>query len=157
MLTDEFVPLLAGMGLATARLGLFGWSMGGYGALLLAETVGAARIAAVAADSPALWQRASDVSAGAFDGAADFAAHDVFARRDRLAGVPVRIACGTADPFYPAVRAFVPSASRIWPAPTSATAGTPTRSGGAPPRRSCGSWALRSAGVGRRISSGSWP
>lgn len=109
MLTDEFVPLLAGMGLATARLGLFGWSMGGCGALLLAETVGAARIVAVAVDSPALWQRASDVSSGSFDGVADFAAHDVFPRRDRLAGVPLRVACGTADPFYPAVRAFVPA------------------------------------------------
>jgi dienelactone hydrolase len=109
MLTAEFVPLLTGMGLATARIGLFGWSMGGYGALLLAETVGAARIAAVAAASPALWQRAADTSSGSFDGPADFAAHDVFPRRDRLAGVPVRIACGTADPFYPAVRAFVPS------------------------------------------------
>jgi S-formylglutathione hydrolase FrmB len=109
MLTQEFVPLLTGLGLRTDRIGLFGWSMGGYGALLLAETVGAARIAAVAASSPALWQRAADRSSGSFDGAADFAAHDVFPRRDRLAGVPVRIACGTADPFYPAVRAFTPS------------------------------------------------
>jgi len=109
MLTDEFVPMLARMGLATTRIGLFGWSMGGYGALLLAETAGAARIAAVAVISPALWQRAADTSSGAFDGAADFAAHDVFPRTDRLAGVPVRIACGTADPFYPAVRAFAPS------------------------------------------------
>jgi S-formylglutathione hydrolase FrmB len=109
MLTGEFVPLLAGMGLTTARIGLFGWSMGGYGALLLAETVGATRIAAVAANSPALWQRAADVSSGSFDGTADFAAHDVFPRRDRLAGVPVRIACGTGDPFYPAARAFASS------------------------------------------------
>jgi dienelactone hydrolase len=109
MLSQEFVPLLTGMGLATSRIGLFGWSMGGYGALLLAETVGAARIAAVAVASPALWQRAADTSAGSFDGPADFAAHDVFRRRDRLAGIPVRIACGTGDPFYPAVRAFTPS------------------------------------------------
>jgi hypothetical protein len=65
-------------------------------------------LAAVAADSPALWQHASETASGAFDGSADFAAHDVFAHRDRLAGVPVRIAGGTADPFYPAVRAFLP-------------------------------------------------
>ncbi|MGZ4507703.1 MAG: alpha/beta hydrolase [Blastococcus sp.] len=108
MLLDEFLPLLARRGLRTAKVGVLGWSMGGYGALLLAETVGAARIAAVAADSPALWQRATDAAAGAFDDAADFAAHDVFAGRPRLAGVPVRIACGTRDPFCPAVRAFVP-------------------------------------------------
>lgn len=108
MLLEEFLPLLARRGLRTARVGVLGWSMGGYGALLLAETVGPARIAAVAADSPALWQRAADAAAGAFDDAADFAAHDVFAARPRLAGVPVRVACGTRDPFCPAVRAFLP-------------------------------------------------
>ncbi|HEV7187992.1 MAG TPA: alpha/beta hydrolase-fold protein [Blastococcus sp.] len=108
MLLQEFLPRLAAMGLRTARVGVLGWSMGGYGALLLAETVGPARIAAVAADSPALWQRAADAAAGAFDDASDFAAHDVFAGRARLAGVPVRIACGTRDPFCPAVRAFLP-------------------------------------------------
>ena len=108
MLLEEFLPLLARQGLDTARVGLFGWSMGGYGALLLAETAGPKRIAAVAADSPALWQRAADTTAGAFDDAADFTAHDVFAGRARLAGIPVRIACGNRDPFFPAVRAFVP-------------------------------------------------
>jgi dienelactone hydrolase len=122
MLIEEFVPLLAHMGLTTARIGLFGWSMGGYGALLLAETVGSARVAAVAAESPALWQRGADTSSGSFDGPADFAAHDVFPRRDRLAGVPVRIACGTEDPFYPAVRAFVPQVPVL--------AGTDFRAGG---------------------------
>jgi S-formylglutathione hydrolase FrmB len=107
MVVDEFLPLLAGQGLRTSRIGLFGWSMGGYGALLLAETLGPARIAAVAADSPALWTRFADSAAGAFDGETDFADHDVFAGRDRLAGIPVRIACGDRDPFYPAVREFV--------------------------------------------------
>jgi S-formylglutathione hydrolase FrmB len=107
MLTDEFVPLLSRHGLVTSRVAVLGWSMGGYGALLLAETAGPSRIAAVAADSPALWLRAADSASGAFDGAADFAAHDVFARRSRLAGIPVRIACGDRDPFCPAVREFV--------------------------------------------------
>jgi enterochelin esterase-like enzyme len=106
MLLDEFVPLLAGQGLETARVGVFGWSMGGYGGLLLAETAGFERIAAVAADSPALWSAAAESAAGAFDGAADFAAHDVMAHPERLAGIPVRIACGDRDPFYGAVRAF---------------------------------------------------
>jgi hypothetical protein len=49
------------------------------------------------------------VSSGSFDGASDFASHDVMAHPDRLAGVPVRIACGTGDPFYPAVHAFAPT------------------------------------------------
>jgi S-formylglutathione hydrolase FrmB len=100
MLTDEFLPLLARTGLRTAKVGLFGWSMGGYGALLLAEALGADGVAAVAAESPALWRRVGDAAAGAFDGPDDFAAHDVFAGQERLAGVPVRIACGDRDPFY---------------------------------------------------------
>jgi enterochelin esterase-like enzyme len=122
MLTDEFLPLLAKHGLATERFGLFGWSMGGYGALLLAETVGAGRVAAVAADSPALWRRFADSAPGAFDDAADFAAHDVFAGRSRLAGIPVRIACGQSDPFYPAVQQFLPGVPDL--------AGTDFRAGG---------------------------
>jgi hypothetical protein len=101
MLTDEFLPLLAEQGLATEPFGLLGWSMGGYGALLLAETLGAGRVAAVAADSPALWRRFADSAPGAFDDAADFAAHDVFAGRARLAGIPVRIACGGERPLLP--------------------------------------------------------
>lgn len=106
MLLDEFVPLLAGRGLVTSTIGLFGWSMGGYGALLLAETAGPERISAVAADSPALWASFGASADGAFDGAADFAAHDVMARADRLAGMPIRIACGDRDPFHGAVRTF---------------------------------------------------
>ena len=106
MLLDEFVPLLAAHGLLTSKVGVFGWSMGGYGGLLLAETAGPERIAAVAADSPALWSSFAGSAEGAFDGAADFAAHDVMARVGRLAGIPVRIACGDRDPFYGAVRLF---------------------------------------------------
>jgi len=106
MLLDEFVPLLAAQGLATSKVGVFGWSMGGYGGLLLAETAGPERIAAVAADSPALWPEFGGSAEGAFDGAADFAAHDVMAHPERLAGIPVRIACGDRDPFYGAVRLF---------------------------------------------------
>jgi len=106
MLLDEFVPLLGRQGLVTSKVGVLGWSMGGYGGLLLAQTAGARRIAAVAADSPALWSSVAESADGAFDGAADFAAHDVMGGVARLAGIPVRIACGDRDPFYPAVRSF---------------------------------------------------
>ena len=106
MLLDEFVPLLARQGLLTSKVGVFGWSMGGYGGLLLAETAGPDRIAAVAADSPALWSNAGESAGGAFDGPADFAANDVVAHPERLAGIPVRIACGDRDPFSAAARAF---------------------------------------------------
>ena len=107
MLVEEFVPLLTKRGLRTSKLGLSGWSMGGYGALLLAERLGSAGCAAVAVDSPALWRHASQTAPGAFDDARDYTANDVFAGRSRLAGIAVRVAIGTSDPFYAAARAFV--------------------------------------------------
>ena len=107
MLTSEFIPLLAAHGLRTRRIGLAGWSMGGYGAILLAERLGATRCAALAVDSPALWTSADATAPGAFDDAADYARNDVFRGRARLRGILVRVAIGTSDPFYAATRAFV--------------------------------------------------
>ena len=107
MLLTEFVPLLAQHGLRTRKLGLAGWSMGGYGALLLAERIGSAQCAVVAVDSPALWRRPADTAPGAFDNAADFRSHDVLANRASLAGIPIRIAIGTSDPFYKTTRLLV--------------------------------------------------
>jgi S-formylglutathione hydrolase FrmB len=107
MLLDEYLPRLAARGLQTDRVAVMGWSMGGYGALLLAEKLGPDRIAAVAADSPALWLRPGQTAPGAFDDAADYRRHDVFAGRPRLAGIPVRVAIGTSDPFVAATHAFV--------------------------------------------------
>jgi S-formylglutathione hydrolase FrmB len=89
MIVEELLPVLDHHGLRTQRLGLGGWSMGGYGALLLAERLGRSRVAAVAVDSPALWTRWGDSAPGAFDGKADFAAHDVISRHAELAGIPV--------------------------------------------------------------------
>jgi S-formylglutathione hydrolase FrmB len=110
MVAEEFLPMLAERGLAagpTARIGLAGLSMGGYGALLLAVQWGAARVAAVGAMSPALWVSPGDSAAGAFDDRADFLAHDMFSRRPALRGVRIRIDCGRSDPFYRATRSFV--------------------------------------------------
>lgn len=103
----HFLAAVVRSGLRTARLGLSGWSMGGYGALLLAERLGSAGCAAVAADSPALWLSPVDSAPGAFDDRSDFIANDVFAGRARLASIPLRIAIGTSDPFYVATRRFV--------------------------------------------------
>jgi len=107
MLLDELLPRLASAGAKTERFALFGWSMGGYGSLLLAETVGPSRVAFVAADSPALWLTGGQTPTGAFDDAGDFARNNVFAGRARLAGIPVRIMCGQSDGFAPATREFV--------------------------------------------------
>lgn len=113
MILTELLPMLAARGLRTERLALGGWSMGGYGALLLAERLGRLRVAAVAVDSPALWSRWQDSAPGAFDGPRDFATHDALAGAGSLTGIPVRVSCGTSDPFLPGVKvllAAVPSA-----------------------------------------------
>jgi hypothetical protein len=110
MLTDELLPRLAALGLRTDRFGLLGVSMGGYGALLWGEALGSGRIAAVGALSPALWQDPGEAASGAFDSPADFAAHDVFAGRSRLARIPTRIDVGTGDPFAGACAAFLAGA-----------------------------------------------
>ena len=106
MVADEFVPLLLDRGLDTGRLGLHGWSMGGYGALLLA---GRAHIPvrAVAVASPALFTASGATPPGAFDDAEDFAAHDVFDHPEWLDGVPLRVDCGQSDQFFAATRAYV--------------------------------------------------
>jgi enterochelin esterase-like enzyme len=106
MILTEFMPMLASRGLRTGRIGLSGWSMGGYGALLLAEHLGSQRCAAVAVDSPALWLHPGDSAPGAFDNRADFVSHDVVANARDLSGIPVRIAIGTSDPFYSATKVF---------------------------------------------------
>ncbi|MEP7034719.1 MAG: alpha/beta hydrolase-fold protein [Dermatophilaceae bacterium] len=106
MIAQELLPLLAGRGLATGRIGLIGWSMGGYGALLLASRLGPRRVAGVAAASAALWQSPGDSAPGAFDDAKDFASNDVFAQLGRLRSIPVRLDCGRDDPFIAANRAL---------------------------------------------------
>jgi enterochelin esterase-like enzyme len=109
MLLAEFLPRLEQAGLAAGagdRIAFLGWSMGGYGAFLLASGLGPGRVAAIAAESPALWTSAGETAAGAFDDAADYRAHDVFARTATLRRIPIRIDCGDADAFQGADRAF---------------------------------------------------
>lgn len=107
MVTDELIPLLAARGLDTTRLGLMGWSMGGYGALLLTATTLKGAVRSVTTMSAALWESAGQSAPGAFDDARDFMAHDVFALRSVIDGVPLRVDCGTSDPFIAANRSFV--------------------------------------------------
>lgn len=107
LVTDHLLPTLADHGIDTDRIGLLGWSMGGYGALLLAGQLGRPRVAGVVAESPALWFGAGETSAGAFDDAEDYAAHPVMGRQADLDGIPVRIDCGESDPFYAASVAYV--------------------------------------------------
>lgn len=106
MVLDELIPMLGAQGLDTSRVAFLGWSMGGYGALLLGARLGAARTAAICAVSPALWLSSGASAPGAFDGAEDFSANSVF-ELPALASIPIRVDCGTSDPFYTATKQFV--------------------------------------------------
>ena len=106
MITDELLPQLAARQLTTERLALWGWSLGGFGALHLAGVLGAERVAAVVATSPALWRGFDETMPGTFDDAADFARVDLFGRTGQQAGIPVRIDCGKSDAFAERARDF---------------------------------------------------
>ena len=109
MLTDELIPRCASArawARAPARSASLGISMGGYGAILLAEKY-PRLVGAVAAISPAIWTsfaQARAANAGAYASAADFAADDAVTHAAALASVPLRVASGYGDPFYPGVR-----------------------------------------------------
>ncbi|HEX9065404.1 MAG TPA: alpha/beta hydrolase-fold protein, partial [Streptosporangiaceae bacterium] len=110
MVLDELIPRCQrlGLGLGHRRIGTFGISMGGYGAVLLAERFPDV-FGAAAAVSPAIWTRygqARAVNPGAYASAAAFRAADAVTQAGALAGTAVRVAAGTEDPFYPGVRAL---------------------------------------------------
>ncbi|MDM4761872.1 alpha/beta hydrolase-fold protein [Galbitalea sp. SE-J8] len=115
MVVDEFLPLLADRGLRTERAAFGGWSMGGYGALLLAGRLGAAAVTAVAAASPAMWNGWASAPRTAFDGHADYDAHRVQGHQDELDGIAVRIDCGRGDGFSPVISSYVDGFDREIP------------------------------------------
>jgi S-formylglutathione hydrolase FrmB len=114
MILHEVLPRAAELGLQTERIAIIGNSMGGYGALLLAERLGgsgavgaaaaAPTAAAVAAISPAVFRSYADAHRAdrkSFDGPADFARNDVLSRLAAVRDVPALVACGDSDPFEP--------------------------------------------------------
>lgn len=106
MVVDDFIPMLRRLTGYTGKIAFLGWSMGGYGSLLLASQLGPERVGAVVAESAALWTEPGLSAPGAFDDREDFVAHDVFRRTDVLSRIPVRMDCGRSDPFVPGNRAF---------------------------------------------------
>ena len=110
MVISELIPLCQRMhlGQSPQRIGTMGISMGGYGALLLAEKY-PALIGAVAAISPAIWtsyEEARAANPGAYASAADFAADDAVTNAGALSGMPVRVASGNDDPFHAGILAL---------------------------------------------------
>ena len=114
MVIDELIPRCQARGLGRPGLGVgrpvgtLGISMGGYGAILLAEKH-PGLFGAAAAIAPAIWTsyaQARAVNPGAYASAAAFASADAVTHAGALAGVAVRVASGADDPFRPGVEAL---------------------------------------------------
>jgi dienelactone hydrolase len=114
MLTGDLLPLLRrAHGVTTDPMGVLGWSMGGYGALLWARLAASgrlpagARLTAAVAESPALFRSYATASRGAFDSAADFAEWGDLIRSPGVdPQVALRVDCGERDPFEATARAY---------------------------------------------------
>lgn len=123
----EVIPAAAArLGADPDRVAVGGISMGGFGALDLAR-LHPGRFCAVGGHSPAVARSAAEAAPGAFDGAADFAAHDLLGAarsQPRLYGrTPVWIDVGSRD-FFRAVDGVLAGALRaggssvrftVWP------------------------------------------
>lgn len=107
MVVEEFIPLLSSQGLETGSIAVFGLSMGGFGALLLASQHRIPGLRAVSAMSPAVWSMHDAGRTDNFDSAEDFAANDIFALRPELEMLPKRIDCGTSDNLLYSVKDYV--------------------------------------------------
>ena len=110
MVVAELLPMCRTLELGGPPYGVgtMGISMGGYGALLLAEKR-PDLFRAVAAISPAVWttfRQASSANAGAYASPQDFASDDAVTLAPALVGTPVRVASGLDDPFHPGVVAL---------------------------------------------------
>jgi enterochelin esterase-like enzyme len=106
MVIEELLPMLTSMGMDTSRVGFLGWSMGGYGALLLGARLGPARTAGICAISPALYMSYWGCAPGAFDGVDDWTRNTVFGL-PVLNSIPLRVDCGIGDRFFFSSSQFV--------------------------------------------------
>jgi enterochelin esterase-like enzyme len=106
MVIEELLPMLSSMGMDTSRVGFLGWSMGGYGALLLGARLGPARTAGICAISPALYMSYWGCAPGAFDSVDDWTRNTVYGL-PALNSIPIRVDCGIGDRFFFASSQFV--------------------------------------------------
>jgi len=122
MITQEFVPMLGRLELRIDAIGVLGWSMGGYGALLLAreanrgtlfgaEAPARTTVIAAAASSPALFASYQAAASGAFDSAVDFARYGDLASRPDVGKTPLYVGCGASDAFTGETKRYRANAS----------------------------------------------
>lgn len=116
MLVQEFLPLLKNHGLKTDRIGTLGWSMGGYGSLLLAReshrgNLEGTHVMAAAAGSPALFASYKASASGAFDDAADFAKYGELANMPDVGDAAMYVSCGSDDAFTDETKRYRSNAS----------------------------------------------
>jgi S-formylglutathione hydrolase FrmB len=110
MVIDELIPMCQALGLGRSpqQIGTMGISMGGYGAILLAEKY-PHLITSVAAISPAIWTSYTEArlaNAGAYASDKSFNANNAVTHVAGLAGKPIRVVSADDDPFHPGVEAF---------------------------------------------------
>lgn len=112
MLRDELFPRLSDTGFDLSRWAVAGWSMGGFGALLLAREATAGRFAtsgelvAAAAGSPALFASAGATSAGSFDDADDWREFGDLVAAPGTGPIALSVSCGVDDPFRARTEAY---------------------------------------------------
>jgi enterochelin esterase-like enzyme len=108
-LVDEFIPYVEdrwGCGGHRDNRLMLGWSMGGFGALLVAQQ-NPDLLGRVAAMSPAVFPSYDAARSGhsyTFDSAADWEQYGVWNHLEEVGATSVRIDCGSADPFAPTAR-----------------------------------------------------
>jgi S-formylglutathione hydrolase FrmB len=110
--TEEFLPMAEqrfGFGGSKPARAVFGWSMGGYGALLVALRR-PDLVSAAVGSSPAVfptYAAAITGHAGTFDSASDWARWGFWDQAGQVHDVAVRLDCGTGDPFVATTRSLL--------------------------------------------------
>lgn len=108
-IVDELIPMVEstyGVGGNRDKRAAYGLSMGGFGALLIAQQR-PGLLAAAVGSSPAVYPSYHDAITGhpdTFDSEADWQRWGLWEHLSTMGGVPVKIDCGDADPFAPTAR-----------------------------------------------------
>ncbi|MEO9180576.1 MAG: alpha/beta hydrolase-fold protein [Acidimicrobiales bacterium] len=122
MVVDELIPMCQRRGLGRGDNGIrmMGISMGGYGALAIAER-NEGLVSSVAVISPAIWtsyDQARAANLGAFASEQAFDDGNVITHASKLSRVAVRMASGIDDPFHSGVvtlaKEFPPTANVVF-------------------------------------------